>query len=220
MHSVFYKLLKHVHALRFAQTGELRIGTLFEYRKQEVHGTEIGDYGEGIKSTDCVDSISSATQLMSHQFISSFFTGVTPESNIVINASFSRVEQSNDLYIYSMADQLVPEAAQELGYDTYIKIKEPNIYLSCIDERLRQVASISQGFGLHKCIYLSRGQLYSSEHGVFPVPGHQAHPAVIKDPKYAYQSEVRAMWSPVAGSIEPIILNCPDVLQYCEIGKL
>jgi hypothetical protein len=220
MYSVLYKLLKYEHALRFAQTGELRIGTLFEYRKQEIHGSEIGDRGEGTKSTDCEDSISSASQLMSHPFISSFFKGITPESNIVINASFTRVEKSNDLYVYSMADKLVSEAAKELGYDAYIIINNPISYLSCIDKKLRQAASVSPGFGLHKCIYLSRGQLYSMELGVFPAQEHQDHPAIIKDPTYSYQCEVRAIWSPVSGSIEPIIMNCLEALQYCEIGKL
>lgn len=215
-YTVLYKFLKQKHALSFMQTGELRIGTLYKYRKCEKYGTEIGDQGEGSKRTVCVDSVDSATQVLAHPFLSNFIR-VSPGAEVRIHdALFTTQEESKDLYIYSMTESLIPATAQEFGYDSCLVIKQPMSFFSCIDAALRLVTSVENGFRVEKCIYISRTQLYSLEHGIAPAAEHQAHPAFIKDTRYAYQREVRTIWQPTEAIIQPIILRCPQATKYCE----
>ena len=202
------------------ETGELRIGSLYAYRKTEMYGSEVGDRGEGSKNTICVDPIDSLEEVLAHPFLSRFIH-VSPGAKINIhNASFTSREESKDLYIYSMTDSFVPEAAQSLRYDSCILIQHPSKFLSCLDKALRQVADLQHDFHVERCVYVSRAQLHSLEHGVVPALKHQAHPAVIKDTRYSYQREVRAIWEPRDSAGRPIILKCPQAIEYCELLEM
>lgn len=219
-YTALYKFLKQQHALTFMQTGEIRIGTLHEYRKCEEYGPEIGDQGEGSKRTVCVDSVDSATQVLAHPFLSNFIR-VSPGAEVIIHdALFITQEESKDLYIYSMTESLIPATAQEFGYDSCLVIKQPMSFFSCIDAALRLVTSVENGFRVEKCIYVPRTQFHILEHGIAPAAGHQAHPAFIKDIRYAYQREVRAIWEPTEAIIRPIILRCPQATKHCELYEM
>lgn len=219
-YSVLYKFLRRQYALSFMETGELRVGSLYEYRRWEVHGSEIGDRGEGSKETICVDPIDSPEEVMAHPFLSHLIHASPGAKVNIHNASVTSKEESRDLYIYSMTESLLPEAAREMGYDSCILIRHPTAFLSSIDNALRLVADLQDGFHVQGCVYVSRTQLYSLEHGVMPALQHQAHPAVIKDTRYSYQREVRAIWEPKNPSIQPIILKCPQAIEYCELIEM
>ena len=95
-YTTLYKFLNRKYALSFMGTGELRIGTLYEYRKSEIYGSEIGDREEGSKHTLCVDPVDSPEEVRTHPFLSRFMH-VSPGAKIHIhNASFASREESKD----------------------------------------------------------------------------------------------------------------------------
>jgi hypothetical protein len=59
--------------------------------------------------------------------------------------------------------------------------------------------------------------LYSSRVGSYNKEA-SIHPAFIKPSIYEYQKEFRAVWSPIdANDVEPIIIKCPNAIQYCQV---
>lgn len=198
------------------ETGTVRIGTLHEYRNIELHGTEVGDHGEGTKQTICIDSAHSPEDIANHPVLSSFIRAEPGATINISNVQFRLQEISSDYYVYSMSEAYDPDIAKNLDCDACIIIKQPLLFLSSIDKCLRGIAKLKNEFLLERCQYASRTQLFSGQHRIFPNIAHQSHPALIKENKYYYQREIRAIWEPIDTGIQPMILTCPDIAEYCE----
>ena len=50
--------------------------------------------------------------------------------------------------------------------------------------------------------------------------GANTHPAFCKEPRYAYQDEVRVIWKAKGGKFTPVIFDCPSAAQYCSAYPL
>ena len=86
-------------------------------------------------------------------------------------------------------------------YDDCIVILDSVRFFAAISENIRSEAEFA---GCYSCKYMSRKYTNS------------IHPALLKDPQYSYQKEVRALWESHRLLIEPKIIECPDVRQYCR----
>lgn len=49
-----YKMTKREHAESFFRDGTLRLGTFSDYASEDLHGTSIGDYREGLLITPII----------------------------------------------------------------------------------------------------------------------------------------------------------------------
>jgi peptide-methionine (R)-S-oxide reductase len=45
----------------------------------------------------------------------------------------------------------------------------------------------------------------------------RVNPALLKDPRYEYQGEVRALWRPHRLPIEPKLIMCPSLARFCSV---
>lgn len=214
-----YKYIKREHALSFFETGIIRIGTLYDYRNEELYSSEIGDNAEGTKSIISVDSAKSYSEIVSNPVLNSIIRAEPGAQINISNVQFKNEERSPNYYIFSMSESLDPKIAQGCDYDACIVIKDPQLFLATLSERILLVSKIKKDFILDRCQYTSRTQLFSRQHMIFPNMAYKSHPALIKDFRYSYQKEIRALWEPIGIDIQPRILQCPQAIQYCEISN-
>ena len=210
MISHLYKYTQNVYALKMVQTGQCRVGTLFEYRDKEKHGSEVGDSDEGRKTTYSNDPLIDWTKPETVPDIVKRVVKVGEGRNPIFqNCWFNVNEESPDCYVFSVAEALNPNVMREFGYDAVVRITHPNLFFQALTECLQNMRRIKSEFTLSKCRYIDRTQHYSRQHSI--------HPAFMKDPRYKYQQEVRVIWIPEENPIEPVILECPQLRMHCSL---
>lgn len=201
----WYKYLPLKHAKTLVEVGTIRIGTLYDYRRVENHGHQVGDQSEGWLTEWSADqnlkSGSEANRLEKMAIQSG------PEGTLKNN----RVElqhESPDLYLFCASRtfrQTMSEINNNYGdrYDTCVIISNPGAFVKVIVEVFEE----GEFIGCFPCQYMSRCQHYAQ---------NAPHPALIKDLRYKYQTEVRTLWKPKR-YIEPRILEVPEIRQFCTL---
>lgn len=208
-----YKYMKAEHASDLIKRGILRIGTLYEFQDIEKYGNVVGDSQEGIKGRDKIENSSNRPEDNKpiSQFAEKFFK-ISPESKgtvLIKDCLLRETIRSPDFYLYCMT--MVPDLdiMQEFGYDTCIEIININAFIDAISNELSGRAEF---VCIQFCAYTDRFKKFGNEDNI--------HPALIKDPTYAQQREVRAIWRSNKTTLEPIILKIEGIGQYCRIVKL
>ena len=200
-----YKYLPANAARSVYNAGRIRIGTLYGYRNVELFGTGVGDRDEGkridwsrdpnIKTGDQLNAVERQTMRI-------------PSSMVVCNNSLEVHVNSPDYYILSFSRVLNPEIAAGLSrqcsekYDSCIQIVDVNGLLREISKKMVEFARF---YGIHTCVYRPRRRC----HGEEEIP-----PALLKDPTYKYQSEVRAIWSSIAGIPTPRFVDIENARKF------
>jgi hypothetical protein len=203
---VLFKYLHKQHALNLVNGGIVRIGTLYEFRKEEEYGKIVGDREEGKKSARYIANDDIWTSSNIPNFAKNFFNlskgGVVVMGNSVLEAH----QQSDDYFIYCTTLSYDKDTMIAFGSDSCIRIENSEMFFSIISNTL-----ISEGIyqGLHPCIYKKR-YLPHYEY-------NEIHPAILKDPSFSYQQEIRALWKPRKSSISSKILMCPSICKYCSL---
>lgn len=205
-HHSLFKYMRREHAARLLREGVLRIGTLHEYRNVERHGAHVGDAEEGSKGAKLtVPHLEANSAADLPEFVRGRIQiglGTTLE---MVNTTFIVSEDSSDLFIFSCSSSYDPNAMLEMGYEACVKISKPAEFFSAVSHTMRHRGNFE---GLFPCVYRDR----------FTQPGqtHSAHPALLKDPRYAPQREQRAIWSLKASRAQPVIITCRKAARYCE----
>ncbi|MFC2022903.1 hypothetical protein ACFLTL_01930 [Chloroflexota bacterium] len=200
-----YKYLRRDYASELLKSGILQIGTLSYYKNAETLGAIIGDVKEGSKSSRLTFYTSLSATGTPPDLASSFFDTNT-KGTIEGHGFLQAHQKSRDYFVYSTTSHFDKNAMSAFGYDSCIKIHEPNIFFDIISHLLISEAIFE---GIFDCTYISRelpADIYN-----------QYHPALIKDPKYIYQREVRAIWRPRSAPIQPKIIVCPEICRYCSM---
>lgn len=183
--SSLYKYLPAKYANNLINENSLKIGTLFSYRNTENYGEEIGDTDEGTRIEYSHDKEQKrGDQLNTLESVAlRGCSGMTVENNYV-----ELRHHSEDVYLYCLSKKLSNDIMDKLNkdfpeekYDACVEIHEPEKFVEAIDALF---AHKGRNLGVITCCYINRKQHYS-------VPMH--HPAIIKDPKYSYQEEVRVI---------------------------
>lgn len=201
---MLYKYLHREHAQLLMEKGTLRIGTLYEYRDTEKHGNVVGDADEGQKSL-YMDVNDEKWTCDNQRSFGKKFIKVSPGASVHLeNVAFEEKQNSPNCYIYSAAQEFDEKALRNFGYDACIVIENPAKFFYAITRALRDKA-VFEGF--FPCQYVSRRVAHDQDHGI--------HPALIKDPSYKEQKEVRAVWKPFHEVIGPLIIDCPYVIKHC-----
>ncbi|HTN94670.1 MAG TPA: hypothetical protein VMJ33_08825, partial [Gallionella sp.] len=195
------------HAELLLKKGKLRIGTLYEYRDIEKHGTVIGDKEEGKKSLYMDVKYGNWTHNNQPEFSKSVLKIGEGGVVHVIDSTIEVVENSPNIFIFCTTEDFDQNAMADFGYDCCVVIEKPERFFSAISHTIRHKAIFE---GVFRCQYVSRRQPHDADHGT--------HPAIIKDPSYKPQKEVRALWKPIKKNIEPIIIECRDAARYCSLA--
>ncbi|MBA7573477.1 hypothetical protein ES708_15275 [subsurface metagenome] len=208
--SSFYKYINNKYVNDFFTHGKIRVGTLYEYRNTEKYGTIIGDKDEGTKSKYMEltkSNVTSEEQLPDFaRRIAKFDLGEGNTAHFK-NCVFEERQDSPDCFIYSMCNTYDQAIMHRLDYDTCIKIEQPDEFFTALSRSLRHKATFE---GYFSCIYTNRRRKYNEV--------DDSRPALIKDPVYKSQCEVRAIWMPKKKTrIKHLILNCKKAVKYCRI---
>ncbi|MFN0205745.1 MAG: hypothetical protein ACKVS6_05470 [Planctomycetota bacterium] len=198
--------MKSVHADRAIRLGEIRIGTLYEYRDIEKHNNLIGDDGEGkIERNRFVPGTETWTGDNIPEFARESFKIDPGKSVSWSNLTFVYQEQSENYYLFSASQQMNCSVMKARGYDACIVIRNPSKFFGAISRFIRYKAKY---LTCNACIYTDR--VSSTE------KPQLMHPAFIKPPIYAEQTEVRALWKPHAFPIKPIIIKSFKAVAVCD----
>lgn len=199
---VLYKYLKKNHANLLLKKGSFRLGTLYEYRDEESYGQVIGDASEGTRLA--YEEIDHVTRENQSKF-SKQFVNLEAEGSGMSNLTLQVEQHSPDCYIYCTAEEFDKNALSDFGYDTCVVIEDPNRFFAALSHTIRHKAKFE---GIFHCQYMLREVHYTSD-----IP-----PAIIKDPKYQNQKEVRGVWSPTKQQVvEPIYLTSKKAARYCKL---
>ncbi len=198
--------MRKPHADLLVKRGKLRIGTLYEYRDMDKHGYHVGDDGEGKKSLYMDVKSEDWTPDTQPDFAKGLIGIGSGISVHMENVLFERPENSPDYYLYCATQEFDETALQDFGYNSCVVIRNPNEFFAAITRKLRHRGIFE---GIFPCQYLPRRVEHDKDHGI--------HPAVIKDPRYRNQKEVRALWRPFKKNICPLIIDCQEAAKHCRL---
>lgn len=205
---MLFKYMEAQHADTFFRDGSLRIGTLFHYRDEERFGSEIGDTQEGVKTLRTV--VRNLKYTGSSKVPSYITNAIRAEGGAVVtleNCVFEDHQQSPNLYIFCLSSEYSSEAMAKMKKEVCVRIRDMRALVEAVGKRL---PSGSRFQGLHTCHYVERVVKHEDDHGITP--------ALIKEPRYAYQKEVRAIWAPRnLDRIEFLDLRCPEIRHLCDV---
>lgn len=202
-----YKYMRKEHARLLLDKGRLRIGTLYEYRNAELHGSAIGDREEGVKNLHLDGTGQHWDAGSIPEFAQTFFK-LGPEANLTLDGVRLVVpQQSCDYFLFCTSSILDAATMHKMGYDACVVIEHPDRFFAAISHSFRHRGNFE---GAYECHYGSRSIPHNQDNGV--------HPALIKEPAYAYQKEVRALWRPIKTSLAPQIIDCRKLIAWCSAG--
>ncbi|HCG8492895.1 hypothetical protein HJ097_14955 [Vibrio parahaemolyticus] len=203
---VLYKYMKKEHAKLLVEQGSLRIGTLYEFRDEEKHGKEIGDFQEGTKSTYMEVGEANWNTNNQPEFSKSFFKLSDGATLKISGITLEKPQNSPDFYIYCTTYEFDESAMRDFGYDACVVIEQPERFFNCISKALKHKSSYE---GSYNCVYQPRRMAHELDMGV--------HPALIKESAYSYQKEVRSIWRPDSATIKPKIIKSNKIKKYCRV---
>ncbi|MCC3749673.1 hypothetical protein LLQ46_22710 [Rouxiella badensis] len=215
---MLYKFMNKEWADKFMDTGSLRIGTLYDFRRAE-HKPGVSDEHEGFSYSQIEirggKSFSDMTNIEKRNFgLGSVFPnellGDFTGGEVIGDFSGQFIWQSKDMYVmcFSTTPDLI--AMKKMGYDTCIEIKQHDIFINRITRALRNMAGPLMHSGLVD---------YSGKETNYDVIDRR-FPFMTKHAEFEYQNEFRAVWEPNKQS--PLILthqiiSIPNASRLCRV---
>ena len=200
-----YKYLKREHAESFLSDGLVRIGTLYDYRRAEAHGPAIGDEAEGTLTVYSDDDVHWDRYEDAPEFYKQVLGGKA--DNIAIRGiEFQQRHVVTDVWMYCTSLAYSRAAMKAFECEVCIRINNPGRFFQTITRALN--ADISQ-FLWGRCVYEDRRIHHRST--------RRPHPGFLKDPAYAYQKELRAVWLPHEQPVTPRFLTLPELVPACTV---
>lgn len=205
---MLFKYMKGRHAENFLRHGTLRIGTLYEYRDTEKHGAVIGDAHEGTKSL-YTEVKGRHTKKTAPPIVGKFLE--LGENSTIEDCVFVNQMDSPDCYIFCGTEEYSSAVMAEFDATVCLAIEDVRGFYGVLSKSLIRATGNAAFFrGAYRCSYIDRNVKHDEDHGL---PG-----ALIKEPKYSNQKEIRAIWEPaVPQAVSPIIISCPEARQFCTI---
>jgi len=208
-----YKYLPQKYADALITRGSLRLGTLFDFRQTE-HKNGISDATEGKKyvnlSITKKETYSSNTGVP--DALQNFLRIEGDCENISVNNIHTRTAHSSkDLYIFCLSYENSKEVMNELeGTEACLLLKYPNEFFRDLSRIIDASGVLFEG--VHRCEYRSREYDLTSGKDSIGV-----HAALIKEPQFKGQKEIRAIWRSTKDEIHPMTINHSHLGQYFEM---
>lgn len=210
-----YRYTHRVHAESLVRDGQIRLGTLFNYRRIEAHAPMIGDAHEGTAGRYDNPPISRARDLspLAAGMVQQAFPGLGPDA-IFDRCLFEQVETSPDCWIFSASMRLGAATMRSMDptYDACVEIRFPSFFGQVIGQELinRNLVAGYASCQMRACVYRDRLLHYTEDDGVAPV--------AIKAPGFADQQEVRYIFHPrTPEGLEPLIMTMPALARCCRM---
>lgn len=212
-----YKYSSKRHALRLARYGCFRIGTLYEYRDDELHKSGIADLNEGTKTIHGVinEHFKSGTDIPKNLAQLGIISADDSSSNITMtNVSFESKINSSNAYIWCASLEKSRTVQNQFeNADSCVEIFDTRNFVNALDKYMQYNYNVIYK-GLHVITYNDRRGEWNKEH-------LGTHPALIKETMFAKQKEVRAIWEPIRGAnISPIIGDSIQLTKYCKLTRI
>jgi len=211
----FYKYLSYEHAEMMENEGQIRLGTLYEYRNIEKYNLEVGDKNEGKLSR--IHNITAPDTYNKLEEKHPGTQGIKWDGSGTLkigNCIFENVENFPDSYIYCLTQEYNKNIMKEFGYDCCIEIFRPFMFFSAIYEYLHYLSDTNlEGYFANFCVYKPREEIYDNP--------SEIPPCLLKEPKYKHQKEFRAVYIPhdKEKPIEPLIFRHDCIPSTCRILK-
>ncbi len=209
LHTIF-KYLPLKYAKLLVNSGSIKIGTLYSYRDIEELGNEIGDNNEGSAFEYSHDKEPKRGDRLNPLERTAIKVG---SGMVVANNYIERRHNSPNYYIFcaslsnesSIIDNLNRDYPKD-KYDACVEITNLKNFISNVSTAFSSKAQFVDCF---QCVYIKRKYHYTKS-----VP----HPALIKDPRYSYQNEVRLIWEPKdkLKQIEPEYFTIKSIKTNCR----
>ena len=213
-----YKYTAHEYAHNIVNNGDIWLGTLHGYQKEEDLGNEVGDKEEGVLRRGLnVERYSLEQDHQDKEFIEENFSkvisGFRGAKDVILDkVSFVQNVQTPNCYVYSTSlSTKNHERKLEVFGDTCVVIKDPYLFFSSIVKQLwKEISKYSRCFPVQ---YYNRDVHYSEVHPDFA--------AFVKPTLYSWQDESRVVLFPKPEflPIKPHLIRVPDLVGSCEIYK-
>ncbi len=205
-----FKYIESKYVMGMLAFGHLRIGTLYDFRKVEQYGTEIGDKDEG-KKTEFEDNESFTLENappLAQEMTKGMYASVDASTVSFNDCIFDKTYESSDCYVYCVTKEFNQDVMVASGYDACVRIDNPDMFFHNLSKCIEKKRRIIDGL-LDSCVYMNRRQHYSERNDL--------HPALIKPPSLMHQKEVRSIWTPAEGEkVAPFLVTCQQLTQYCS----
>ncbi len=216
-----YKYLKKEHAELLLLHGYLRVGTLYDFRKNE-HKKGIADPKEGKKTvTHHIENLhvnsknwKTKSNTLNYRSLKQFGMNANKVANLQLqDATFISNFNTSDRFLFCTSKKIINDAENNLeGYNYCLEIIDPFEFFNCISVELNKVKPI-RFCGWHEVTYKDRSEKWNGENfGIAP--------ELIKEKFYKDQSEIRGIWE-VIGSLEinPEFIISKDIRNYVKEVK-
>jgi hypothetical protein len=209
---------------RLLNQGEIRIGTLHDFRRLE-HKRGVYDPQEGKKVvshhiedlfiTDPLDPVYKCSKdFKSLEEFQAIKLSASAKNTTLKNITMSRQVDSPDFFILCTSKYCSAQTMNQFeGADSCLEIVDVNNFYHVLTEVLNSKTSVIFQ-GIHEVKYQNREEPWNGQ-------GWGCHPALIKEPVFAPQGELRAIWQPKSNnSIEPIIIHNNRLGTFCRIMSM
>lgn len=210
-----FKFFSHeAHARALGDKGEVRIGTLYEFRATDGWDSVRGDAAEG-QFTLSLESTQPET--ITKDSAPWYLRPVIEQLGMPIlshGGTLNAIPHHPDAYIFCTT---ALQSANAIGaYGEYlVEIHDVVAFFTTVTRHLTDVLGLAStephGF-LAPCLYLERGIKITSAGTEVAEPPL----AFIKPPAKRDEQEVRAIWHPARPNLQPLITVCPELTRYCS----
>lgn len=210
-----YKYTAPEYAENIVKFGDIWLGTLHDYRREEQLGNSVGDRGEGsLARTLSVDSYTSQGNHPDDQFIRrnlrNIIGGVDLDNVTINNMNFRENINHSDCYIYSTTISRKYDKRKRKSFgSSCVLIHNPGLFFGAITVAIQEEIRLYSAW--HAVIYNSREGHYRN----LPLSSI----SFIKPRVYQWQGEVRVVWFPKLNMlpIRPHLIRVPEITSACSI---
>jgi hypothetical protein len=195
-----------------ANEGKIRIGTLYDFRREEDHGEERGDKEEGLRITETTPSLGVVTSKTAPPIIRRALS-IPDGAGIDFGDTGGIVfrQEFPDVFVYCTCARYEPAVERTFG-GACVEIFDVRGFFTAITRQLSKpdefgIPFVTSAAIANHCDYGERHQ----------VGRHVAtyHPAFRKPKRYEHQAEVRAIWATPRTVIAPMNLTVTDLVRCC-----
>jgi hypothetical protein len=197
--------------------GNVRIGTLHDFRSTE-HKGGIADVNEGIKSVSHdIPYFNSRDVGSAHREAIKQFKLIDFDDSDGISLKDIRMIQKFDhpnCFVHCVSSEYSRSVlAQFDGADSCVEIVDLFNFYRRLTETLNLHVPVVL-LGIAEVRYMPRDEEWNGLNW-------GGHPALIKEPSFSKQCEIRAIWQPkFSVEIAPIVINDTALINFCKRKKL
>lgn len=208
-----YKFLSRKYFDKFFETGSLRLGTMYDFKRTEVHGLSRGDSSEGKhRIRRIVNEPMVLTGNEQEPLISDIISTNGGTVNLS-NTTFVKVQQDGDGFIfctsYFFSEQIFKNWHSENNVDACYEIVDPQGFIRAISNAISNSAYFFENHNI----------TYTDEHIDYLSNQAPIHPAFTKVANnYSWQVENRSLWKArqPSGILQPWNISVPEAIQFCR----